>query len=89
MVGWGIDNLDIASGDQEILLRVPLLPLRPGAYSLVCTLFNRGNNLTGGHLIEEWNAQPPLIVDTLPVSHPQDRWAGILNLPADLHVRQG
>jgi lipopolysaccharide transport system ATP-binding protein len=88
MVGWGIDNLDIALGDQEILLRVPLLPLRPGAYSVICTLFNRGNNLTGGHLIEEWNAQPPLIVDTLPVSHPQDRWAGILNLPADLHVRQ-
>jgi lipopolysaccharide transport system ATP-binding protein len=89
MVGWGIDNLDIASGNQEILLRVPLLPLRPGAYSVICTLFNRGNNLTGGHLVEEWNAQPPLIVDTPPVSHPQDRWAGILNLPAELHVRQG
>ena len=89
MVGWGIDNLDIASGDQEVLLRVPLLPLRPGAYSVICTLFNRGNNLTGGHLVEEWNAQPPLIVDTPPVSHPQDRWAGVLNLPAELQVRQG
>jgi ABC-type polysaccharide/polyol phosphate transport system ATPase subunit len=87
MVGWGFDNVDIASGEREILLRVPLLPLRPGAYSVVCTLFDRGNNLTGGRLVEEWNAQPPLIVDTRPLSHPQDRWAGILNLPADLHVQ--
>lgn len=87
MVGWGFDNLDIAAGEREILLRIPLLPLRPGAYSVVCTLFDRGNNLTGGRLVEEWNAQPPLIVDTRPLSHPQDRWAGILNLPADLRVR--
>jgi ABC-type polysaccharide/polyol phosphate transport system ATPase subunit len=87
MVGWGIDNVDIDSGAQEILLRVPLLPLRPGAYSVIVTLYNRGNNLTGGHLIEEWNAQPPLVVDTKPLSHPQDRWAGILNLPAELQVR--
>jgi ABC-type polysaccharide/polyol phosphate transport system ATPase subunit len=88
MVGWGIDNLDIASGAQEILLRVPLLPLRPGAYSVICTLFNRGNNLTGGHLIEEWIAQPPLVVDTRPLSHPQDRWAGIFNIPAEVRSRQ-
>jgi ABC-type polysaccharide/polyol phosphate transport system ATPase subunit len=87
IAGWGFDNLDIASGEQEILLGIPLLPLRPGAYSIGCSLFNRGNNLTGGHLIEEWNAQPALIVDTRPLSHPQDRWAGILNLPADLRVR--
>jgi ABC-type polysaccharide/polyol phosphate transport system ATPase subunit len=86
MVGWGIDNLDIDSGAQEILLRVPLLPLRPGVYSVIVTLYNRGNNLTGGHLIEEWNAQPPLVVDTKPLSHPQDRWAGILNIPAEVQV---
>ena len=86
MVGWGLDNLDICSGTKEILLRIPLLPLRPGAYSVICTLFDRGNNLTGGHLIEEWVAQPPLIVDTRPLSHPQDRWAGILNLPAELQL---
>jgi hypothetical protein len=86
MVGWGIDNLDTSAGIQEIRLRVPLLPLRPGAYSVICTLFNKGNNLTGGHLLEEWIAQPPLVVDTRPISHPQDRWAGILNLPAEIQI---
>jgi ABC-type polysaccharide/polyol phosphate transport system ATPase subunit len=86
MVGWGIDNLDTGAGIQEIRLRVPLLPLRPGAYSVICTLFNKGNNLTGGHLLEEWIAQPPLVVDTRPISHPQDRWAGVLNLPAEIQI---
>jgi ABC-type polysaccharide/polyol phosphate transport system ATPase subunit len=87
LVGWGFDNLNIRSGRQEIVLRVPALPLRPGAYSLTCSIFNNGNNLTGGNLVEQWYALPPLIVDTPPLSHPQDRWAGILNLPAELQIR--
>jgi lipopolysaccharide transport system ATP-binding protein len=87
LVGWGFDNLDIGAGEQEIAIRVPALPLRPGAYSITCSLFNRGNNLTGGHLIEQWQALPPLVVDTAPLSHPQDRWAGVMNLPADIEVR--
>jgi lipopolysaccharide transport system ATP-binding protein len=89
LAGWGFDNLDIPAGEQEIVLRVPVLPLRPGAYSLTCSLFNRGNNLTGGQLIEQWYALPPLIVDTRPLSHPQDRWAGILNVPGEISVRPG
>jgi len=87
LAGWGFDNLDIPAGGQEIILRVPVLPLRPGAYSLTCSLFDRGNNLTGGKLIEQWYALPPLIVDTRPLSHPQDRWAGILNVPGEISVR--
>ena len=86
LTGWGFDNLEIPAGDQEIVLRVPGLPIRPGAYSLSCSIYDRGNNLTGGHLIEQWYGLPPLIVDTVPVSHPQDRWAGILNIPADFQV---
>lgn len=86
LVGWGFDEIDIPAGEQEISLRVPGLPLRPGAYSLTCSIFNRGNNLNGGQLIEQWHALPPLIVDTRPVSHPQDRWAGMLNIPAHFEV---
>ena len=86
IVGWGFDNIEIPAGEQEISLRVPTLPLRPGAYSLSCAIFNRGNNLTGGQLLEHWYALPPLIVDTRPVSHPQDRWAGVLNIPAEFRV---
>jgi ABC-type polysaccharide/polyol phosphate transport system ATPase subunit len=86
LAGWGFDNLDIPAGDQEIVLRLPTLPLRPGAYSLTCSIFNKGNNLTGGRLLEQWYALPALVVDTAPVSHPQDRWAGIFNIPGEIEV---
>ena len=86
LTGWGFDNIDIPAGSQEIVLRIPGLPLKPGGYSISCSIYNRGNNLTGGQLIEQWYALPPLIVDTKPVAHPQDRWAGVLNIPADFQV---
>ena len=86
LTGWGFDNIDIPAGSQEIVLRIPGLPLKPGGYSISCSIYNRGNNLTGGQLLEQWYALPPLIVDTKPVAHPQDRWAGVLNIPADFQV---
>src|SRR5271154_1697378 len=84
LTGWGFDNINIPAGNQEIVLRIPGLPLKPGGYSIACSIFNHGNNLTGGELLEQWNALPPLIVDTRPVAHPQDRWAGVLNIPAQI-----
>jgi ABC-type polysaccharide/polyol phosphate transport system ATPase subunit len=86
LTGWGFDNIDIPAGSQEIVLRISGLPLKPGGYSILCSIYNRGNNLTGGQLVEQWYALPPLIVDTKPVAHPQDRWAGVLNIPADFQV---
>jgi ABC-type polysaccharide/polyol phosphate transport system ATPase subunit len=88
MIGWGFDNMDLASGRHELVLTMPILPLRPGTYSVICTLFNGGNNLTGGELLEQWHAIPQLVVDTPPLAHPQDRWAGILNIPAELQVAE-
>jgi hypothetical protein len=87
LVGWGFDNLDLSAGNQEVILSITDLPLRPGAYSLTGALLNRGNNLNGGVLVDNFHAQPPLIVDTMPVAHPQDRWAGILNIPAQISVK--
>jgi ABC-type polysaccharide/polyol phosphate transport system ATPase subunit len=84
--GWGFDGIEIPAGDQEVIVRLPALPLFPGSYPLSCSLFNNGNNLTGGPLIEQWYALPTLVVDTKPVSHPQDRWAGILNIPGEIRV---
>jgi lipopolysaccharide transport system ATP-binding protein len=86
VVGWGFDGIHLPAGPQEISLKIPMLPLRPGVYTLVCSLFDRGNNLTGGQLVDHWYATPPLIVDSVPLAHPQDRWAGVLNVPAELQV---
>ena len=65
-------------------MRLPSLPLQPGTYRLSFALFNSGNNLTGGRLVEKWSAVPLLTLDVPPVGHPQDEWAGILNIPATL-----
>jgi Wzt C-terminal domain len=88
MVGWGFDDLNVPSGPHELTLRVPQLPLRPGVYTVLCSLFNRGNNLTGGQPMDHWYATPPLVVDTVPLTHPQDHWAGVLNIPADFQAAQ-
>jgi hypothetical protein len=42
--------------------------------------------LTGGEVVDYWHAVPPLAVDSKPLAHPQDRWAGILNIPAKFEV---
>jgi hypothetical protein len=84
--GWGFDDFSLEAGIQQLRFTLPYLPLRPGTYTIICSLFNDGNNLTGGKLIELWNAVPFLAVDTLPLSHHQDAWAGILNIPANLEI---
>jgi len=86
LIGWGFDELEVSAGSQDVNLKIPILPLRPGVYTILCSLFNRGNNLTDGSLVDLWEAQPPLVVDTMPLTHPQEEWAGILNIPADLEV---
>jgi ABC-type polysaccharide/polyol phosphate transport system ATPase subunit len=83
---WGFDEVSLVAGTQQVHLVLPLLPLQPGTYSIVCSLYNGGNNLTGGKLVEVWNAIPFLRVDTLPLSHPQDAWAGLFNIPGRLDV---
>jgi ABC-type polysaccharide/polyol phosphate transport system ATPase subunit len=86
VVGWGFDDIEIASGHQEVVLTIPGLPIKPGSYAVSASLYDRGNNLTGGVLIEQWSAQPPLIVNTKPVGHPQERWTGLLNIPGRFHA---
>jgi ABC-type polysaccharide/polyol phosphate transport system ATPase subunit len=86
VASWGFDELALKSGLQQIRVTLPQLPLRPGSYTIMCSLYNGGNNLTGGEMLETWNAVPFLAVDTLPLGHQQDAWAGVLNLPADLSV---
>jgi lipopolysaccharide transport system ATP-binding protein len=86
VASWGFDDLSLEPGPQELRVTLPYLPLRPGMYTILCSLFTGGNNLTGGKVLEVWNAVPLLAVDTLPLSHPQDAWAGILNVPAELKI---
>jgi ABC-type polysaccharide/polyol phosphate transport system ATPase subunit len=81
VASWGFDGLNMESGLQQIRVTLPQLPLRPGTYSVLTSLYNGGNNRTG-KMLAVWNGIPFLTVDTLPFCHPEDAWNGVLNLPA-------
>jgi ABC-type polysaccharide/polyol phosphate transport system ATPase subunit len=87
VASWGFDDLALDPGIQRLGMTLPYLPLRPGTYTILCSLFNGGNNLTGGKVLEVWNAVPVLAVDTLPLAHQQDAWTGVFNIPAEVRVR--
>ena len=86
VAGWAFEPLHLKAGAPVFDVELPQLPLRPGLYRLSLALFDGGNNLTGGKLIEKWTAVQPLGLDVPPVAHPQTEWAGLLNVPARLTV---
>ena len=87
VASWGFDDLEIDAGIQELHVDLPCLPLRPGTFTMMCSLYNGGNNLTGGRLLEVWHAVPYLVVEATAYSHPQDAWVGIMNIPGTVSVR--
>jgi len=40
-----------------------------------------------GEFLDKWDCTPELLVETNPLTHRMDEWAGILNIPADLKVQ--
>ena len=86
VASWGFDDVFVEPGNQQLTVSLPYLPLRPGLYRILCSLYNEGNNLTGGKLIEVWDAAPYLAIESPPLSHSQDAWSGLLNISAELQV---
>jgi hypothetical protein len=89
VAGWAFEPVSVPTGSRSLEVTVPILPLRPGSYRLKFTLFDRGSNLTGGRLVESWVGVPQLSLNVPPLSHPQDEWAGMLNVPATLAGHEG
>lgn len=86
VAGWAFEPLSLDAGQHVLDVRIPQLPLQPGSYLLSFALFNGGNNLTGGVLVEKWYGVPRLTLDVPPLAHAQDAWAGVLNVPATFDV---
>ncbi len=74
-------NLRLEPGEWEFVHTLPSLPLQPGRYSWRLSIFDDHG------IVDEWMAQPDLLLATTPVSHPDDAWQGVLNLPTDFRVR--
>jgi hypothetical protein len=76
MWGWAADELNLKVGLHELYHTLPMLPLRPGAYSWYVSLWESGAQL------DAWPALPEMFVATEVHQHPQDRWSGVFNLPS-------
>jgi lipopolysaccharide transport system ATP-binding protein len=76
-----MDHLELSPGLYEFGFSFPMLPLRPGAYSWHVTLYDDGK------LLDNWQCQPPMIVDVENQQHPLDEWNGVLNIPCRTAVK--
>jgi lipopolysaccharide transport system ATP-binding protein len=74
--GWAADDLELDPGLVELVYEFPYLPLRPGAYSWMLSLWNDGEN------IDLWDAVPDLLINTENFQHSRDEWSGYLNVPS-------
>jgi homopolymeric O-antigen transport system ATP-binding protein len=74
--GWATDELELEPGIVELVYEFPYLPLRPGGYSWMLSLWSDGQN------VDLWDAVPDLLINTDNFQHSRDEWSGFLNLPS-------
>ncbi|MGB7436226.1 MAG: ABC transporter ATP-binding protein [Candidatus Acidiferrum sp.] len=74
--GWAADDLELEPGVVELVYEFPYLPLRPGPYAWMLSLWSDGQS------IDTWEAVPDLLVATENYQHQRDEWSGYLNLPS-------
>jgi lipopolysaccharide transport system ATP-binding protein len=79
---WGteVNNLELPSGTHSFVHNLPSLPLRPGPYTWRVSLLDEHG------LLDDWQCVPEMLVATEPVTHSNDEWAGVLNIPETFSV---
>jgi ABC-type polysaccharide/polyol phosphate transport system ATPase subunit len=82
---WGtaMDNLELPEGTHTFVHELPSLPVRPGPYTWRVSLYDEHG------LLDDWQCAPEMMVITAPVTHPNDEWAGLLNIPTKLSILSG
>jgi len=84
MWGFAVYNLELTPGQQSLCHQLPSLPLRPGSYSWLVSLYDSSEEL-----VDAWECTPEMLVATEPVTHPRDEWVGLLNLSDNFSVSSG
>jgi lipopolysaccharide transport system ATP-binding protein len=80
----GRGDVPLNPGKYALAYRLPLLPLKPGAYRLHASFYDR----EGSRLLDDWWAMPELVLTMPPSSQAQDEWQGVLNLPCEFSIRK-
>ncbi|HKV26028.1 MAG TPA: polysaccharide ABC transporter ATP-binding protein [Candidatus Acidoferrum sp.] len=73
---WGraSTGLELSPGLHELSYEFPVLPLRPGPYLWLVSLFDDEGQ------VDLWEGVPEMVVATESFQHQLDEWSGILNL---------
>jgi len=79
---WETQGLALGVGERQLCHTFPMLPLRPGLYTWLVAFYEQVEP------IDVWDCLPEMMVATDNFQHPQDRWAGILNMPVGFEVDQ-
>jgi lipopolysaccharide transport system ATP-binding protein len=79
--GNGFFNVDLGCGLHDFCYTFPMLPLRPGPYAWLVSLWEDGEQL------DAWDCIPEMIVAIPPLAHPTDEWAGLLNVPNEFTIK--
>jgi lipopolysaccharide transport system ATP-binding protein len=77
-----VNHLTLCEGGHRFVFKLPSLPIRPGVYYWHVSIWE------GGHPCDIGFCQPELIVATKSLTHPQDEWAGLLNLSSEFHIER-
>jgi lipopolysaccharide transport system ATP-binding protein len=82
MWGWAKDDVGLEPGLHSFTYTFPMLPLRPGAYAWLVSLYE------DGELLDAWDCLPEMNIATRVYQHPKDEWSGILNVPSEFSINQ-
>src|SRR6267378_242823 len=75
-------KLTLMSGLHVMRFKLPSLPVRLGVYHWQVSIWD------GGQCFDSWTCVPDMIVGTKPVTHPQEEWQGLLNIPWEFQVEK-
>jgi lipopolysaccharide transport system ATP-binding protein len=78
--GWATAEMELIPGEQEFCYTFPMLPVRPGPYDWLVSLYNDREE------IDVWDCLPEMVVATDDHQHQFDNWHGLLNIPSEFSV---
>ncbi len=78
--GWASTSQALSIGEHEFCHTFPVLPVRPGPYSWLVSLYDDVEE------VDVWECLPELIVATDVYQHQCDEWNGTLNIPTGFEI---
>jgi lipopolysaccharide transport system ATP-binding protein len=77
---WNTGKLQLETGEYRFCHTFPMLPVRPGPYNWLVTLYE------DRCLVDSWNCTPDMTVATESFQSSYDEWTGLLNMPTQFVI---